>query len=209
VRENTNEKRGLSVAKEQINYEKRIITIPNALSMFRIVLIPFIIWAYCMKKAYVMTAVLLVLSGLTDMVDGFIARHFHMISNVGKLLDPVADKLTQAAVMISLVTRFSFMLLPLVILILKEITNFTLGLIFYRKSGKVNGADWHGKVATCMLYAMMIVHVLWIDIPVVVSNVLIIISAMLLLLSFVLYGIKNIKLLQWDAVFYRKGRLNE
>lgn len=195
--------------REQTNYEKRIITIPNVLSMFRIILIPFIIWAYCWDKNYTMTAVLLVLSGLTDMVDGFVARHFCMISNVGKFLDPVADKLTQAAVMISLVTRFSFMLLPLVILVLKEITNFILAFIFYRKSGKVYGADWHGKVATCMLYAMMFLHVVWIDIPAIVSNVLVVICAILMLLSFVLYGIKHIKLLHWDTFFCRKGELNE
>ena len=86
--------------------ENRIITIPNLLSAFRLVLIPVFLWTYCIREEYLVTAGLLLLSGLTDLADGFIARRFHMVSNLGKMLDPVADKLTQAAMLICLVTRF-------------------------------------------------------------------------------------------------------
>ncbi len=58
-----------------------------------------------------MTAILLVLSGATDIVDGFIARSFHMVSDLGKVLDPIADKLTQAAMLICLITNFSLMMI--------------------------------------------------------------------------------------------------
>ena len=74
----------------------RILTIPNILSVMRIVMIPFIVLSYCDGKIY-LSAILIVLSGITDVVDGFIARHFHMESAVGKALDPIADKLTMAA----------------------------------------------------------------------------------------------------------------
>ena len=100
--------------------ENKIFTIPNALSFFRICLIPLIIWLYVVKIQPFWAGYILILSGITDIVDGFIARHFHMISNLGKVLDPIADKLTQAAVLICLIVRFPFMLFPFILLIAKE-----------------------------------------------------------------------------------------
>ena len=85
--------------KENLN---RIITVPNLLSFFRLCLIPVIIWSYCVKKNPLLAGEILLLSGLTDLADGYIARRFHRISNLGKILDPVADKLTQAAMLICL-----------------------------------------------------------------------------------------------------------
>ena len=84
----------------EVNQEEnlnRIITVPNLLSFFRLCLIPVIIWSYCVKKNPLLAGEILLLSGLTDLADGYIARRFHRISNLGKILDPVADKLTQAA----------------------------------------------------------------------------------------------------------------
>ena len=80
------------------NTRKQLFTIPNLLSLLRLCMIPLIIWLYCTQKNYALTAVVLVLSGLTDMVDGYIARRFNMVTDLGKALDPVADKLTQASV---------------------------------------------------------------------------------------------------------------
>ena len=90
--------------KEHLN---RIITVPNLLSFFRFCLIPVIIWSYCVKKNPLLAGEILLLSGLTDLADGYIARRFHRISNLGKILDPVADKLTQAAMLICLFPRSS------------------------------------------------------------------------------------------------------
>jgi len=102
-------------------YQKKILTIPNLLSLFRICLIPVIVWLYCVKENYLWTTITLVISGLTDVVDGFIARRFGMISDFGKAFDPVADKLTQIVTLYCLVTRFPLMLLPLGVLIVKEV----------------------------------------------------------------------------------------
>ena len=104
--------------KENLN---RIITIPNLLSFFRLCLIPVMIWSYCVKEKPLLTGEILLLSGLTDLADGYIARRFHMISNLGKILDPVADKLTQAAMLICLFVRFPHMLLLIVIMAVKEL----------------------------------------------------------------------------------------
>ena len=80
--------------------KEQLFTIPNLLSLVRLALIPLIVWLYCVKHEYLWAVVVVVLSGVTDIVDGFIARKYHMVSDFGKILDPVADKLTQAALII-------------------------------------------------------------------------------------------------------------
>ena len=121
-------------------YKHKMITIPNLLSLFRLLLIPVVVWLYTVKHDPLWTCVILVLSGITDVVDGIIARKCHMVSDLGKALDPVADKLTQIAMLFCLVTRFVWMLLPLCVMIVKELAAGILGLVVIRKTGKVDGA---------------------------------------------------------------------
>lgn len=176
-------------------YQKKIITIPNILSLCRILMIPPLFWLYCVKGDYIMTLCILILSGLTDVVDGFIARHYNMVSDVGKVLDPIADKLTQAVMLGCLITRFKYMLIPLLILVVKEIFAAITGWLTIKKSGEVYSAVWHGKAATALLYASMAIHILWFDIPVVISNLLITLCVVMMVISAVLYGIRNIKII--------------
>lgn len=103
------------------NYKNKILTIPNVLSFFRLCLIPLFVWLYYSQQKYLETAYILMLSGATDIIDGFIARKYHMISDVGKVLDPIADKLTQAAMLFCLFTRFPLMIVPLALLLVKEL----------------------------------------------------------------------------------------
>ena len=179
---------------------KQIFTIPNFLSFLRLCMIPLIIWLYCAQKNYVLTAVVLVLSGVTDTIDGFIARHFNMVTDLGKALDPIADKLTQASVMFCLLTRFQMMLIPLLLLIFKELCNGIMSLVVIKKTGKVCGADWHGKVCTWLLYAMMFLHIVWFDIPREWSTVLISICVIMMTVSFGLYMIRNYKMLTKEVI---------
>lgn len=176
--------------------ENKILTIPNLLSLFRLILIPVIVWLYWVRKDYFPAGVLLIVSGLTDLADGYIARRFHAVSNVGKILDPIADKLTQAAMLFCLVTRFPLMAAPFGFLIIKEIFIGTTGLLMIRKTGKVVGADFHGKVATTLLYAMMILHIFWIDIPSTVSAVSILICLVSMAFTLLTYGSRNMRVLQ-------------
>lgn len=174
---------------------KQIFTIPNFLSFLRLCMIPLIIWLYCAQKNYVLTAVVLVLSGLTDTIDGYIARRFNMVTDLGKALDPIADKLTQASVMFCLLTRFQMMLVPLLLLIFKEVCNGIMSLFVIKKTGKVCGADWHGKVCTWLLYAMMFLHIVWFDISRQWSTALISICVIMMTVSFALYMVRNYKML--------------
>ena len=84
----------MMVATIENKYQKKILTIPNILSIFRICLIPFTAYLYVCKKEYLLTLWMLILSGITDIIDGSIARSFNMIIDFGKILDPIADKLT-------------------------------------------------------------------------------------------------------------------
>lgn len=182
--------------KQPATTENRIITIPNLLSFFRICLIPIIVCLYLVAQRHFAAGCILVLSGLTDLVDGVIARKFHMVSNVGKVLDPVADKLTQAAMLVCLAMRFPQMLLPLALMVCKELAMLITGVWVIRQTGVVSGAVWHGKIATVLLYAMMLLHIFWPAIPASVSAAFIAASTLMIGLSFALYLIRNIRLLR-------------
>ena len=174
-------------------YKHKIITIPNLLSFFRLLLIPVIVWLYVGKRDPLWACILLVLSGVTDIIDGIIARKCQMVSDFGKAFDPVADKLTQIAMLFCLVTRFKWMLLPLCVMVVKELTAGILGLVVIRKTGNVDGAVWHGKATTVSLYSMMVIHLVWYNIPGVVSGILIGACTALALLSAYMYTRQNIK----------------
>ena len=104
----------------EMDKRRRALTIPNLLSAFRILLVPVMAALYCGAGNYPLTAGVLLLSGATDVADGYIARRFHMVSDLGKVLDPVADKLTQAAALGCLLTRFEAMWWVLGVLVCKE-----------------------------------------------------------------------------------------
>ena len=93
---------------EDTPIRKQLLSIPNLMGYFRILLIPVIVWRYVTAETvtdYYIAAVIIGISGITDFLDGFVARRFHMITKVGKALDPIADKLTQGAVVLSLCFR--------------------------------------------------------------------------------------------------------
>ena len=163
------------------------------MSFFRLCLIPVIVWLYCFEKNYLWTTVIFIASGLTDIVDGFIARKFDMISDFGKAFDPVADKLTQIVMMFCLVTRFPLMLIPLVILIIKEALAAIMNMITLEKAGFVVAAVWHGKLNTVLIYTTMFIHIVWFNIPEIVSDVLIAICIIMMLISSFLYTKSDVK----------------
>lgn len=184
----------VSMATDGTNtYQKKIITIPNVLSFFRLCLIPVIVWLYTVKQDYLWTLLILLMSAITDIVDGIIARKCNMISDFGKAFDPVADKLTQMAMLFCLVSRFPYMMIPFVLLVVKEVFTGITALITIKRTNTVKGAVWHGKLTTVALYSMMAIHLLWYNIPRTVSLILVSICIGIMLMSFILYAIQNIK----------------
>lgn len=135
--------------------DKKILTIPNLMSFFRILLVPVFAVLF-LRGVPVWPVVVLVLSGLTDLFDGLIARKFNQISDLGKMLDPVADKLTQIAVVACLTTVYKApMLVLLVFYVVKEAAMLIGGAVLLKSRKVVPFAKWFGKAATFEFYLAM------------------------------------------------------
>ena len=112
---------------EKVFQKSQVWTIPNIMSLFRLILIPFII-VYYFTGHYTVAIVLIAISALSDVLDGPIARHFNMISDLGKILDPLADKLTEGALLVCLAFRYKLMIVLFLVMALKEFFMVKLGL---------------------------------------------------------------------------------
>ena len=174
--------------------DNKILTIPNALSVLRILMIPAIV--YYINNRYELAFFYLMLSGTTDVLDGLIARKFHITSDLGIVLDPIADKLTQGCVLIAVAKSTPWMTALCILLIVKESIMGIGGLIVLRKTNKTYSANWYGKLANCCIYATLAVHILWKEMPPVYSNGMIILCAVAMLLSLVLYCLKYVSILK-------------
>lgn len=135
----------------------RIFTLPNLLSFFRLMLIPFIVYFF-ENESYLWAFAILALSGATDVVDGWIARTFHLVSDFGKAIDPVADKLTQIVVLFCLMREYWWVLAALVF---KETVIGVMTLIALRKTHSIYSAGWYGKLCTVVIYLSMAALILW------------------------------------------------
>ena len=171
--------------------KKVLFNIPNCLCFFRILLIPLFLYVYFVadfKNRYIVAAFVLVISGISDFLDGFIARKFNMVTDFGKFIDPVADKLTQFVLAITLLFSYPLAWILLIIIILKDLMLAIVGLYLYDYGLKITGASWWGKIATAYFYIIVIV-LIGLHIPnTVISFVLIITGSVLMLLSFILYA---------------------
>lgn len=129
----------------------KIITIPNAMSVCRIILIiPFVICF--LNEKYIEAAVLIIISGLTDCFDGLIARKLNQISALGKILDPIADKLTLIAVGICLCVYMPIVTPVMIILMAKDFLMLLGGIALIKCNVTPSPAKWYGKVGTIMFY---------------------------------------------------------
>lgn len=129
--------------------------IPNALTIIRFLLIPFIIY-YIFTGEFILAFIFFTLSGITDIADGFIARKFNLISNFGKLMDPLADKLTQIATLTCLVISSIIPTWILIIVLLKEFIMIVGSAFLYGKDVVVY-SRWYGKTATVLFYLAIVV----------------------------------------------------
>lgn len=141
-----------------------MINLPNTLTIFRIILIPiFCVLFFMGPDYYAYAGLMLILSGLSDMFDGFFARKFNQETELGKILDPIADKLTLAAVVVCMWyayhNSFPWISLALGIMLIKEISMAVGGFIIVSKGKKLVKAKWWGKIATVIFYASMILIV--------------------------------------------------
>lgn len=185
--------------------KKDMVKIPNILCYIRILLIPLFIILYIKAdspKDYLRAAAIVFISGATDFFDGFIARKFDMVTEFGKLIDPLADKLTQVSLIVVLILKVKWMFLLLILFVLMQLFLLTAGLVMLKRGTKLNGAKWFGKISTTVFYAVMLVLISFPTIKPVNSNLLMLFCGVFLLLSFLMYikeyvnlyhGLKTVK----------------
>lgn len=184
---------------------KGCLTIPNLLSLLRIIVIPIFAYFFIKGEA-VLAIVMLALSGISDFLDGKIARKFNQVSDLGKVLDPVADKLTQITLAVLLfvsfnqasdemLKAFSWVFL---VFIVKELVMVVFGGIMLLLNLRPSAAEIYGKVATFAFYAIMILIVAFgpevgvlrevmFELPKTLMMILVVVSAILTLVAFVSY----------------------
>lgn len=180
------------------DWKKEILTIPNLLSLFRLVLIPVYVVIYLQateQAHYFIAGGILAASTLTDLIDGKIARRFNMISNVGKVLDPIADKLTQFTLMLCLAINHPVaknqpvIWVIFALFVLKEIFQLVLMCVYLRKGKMLSGALLSGKICTAVLFVSLILLVLMPGINATAAAVISMINGALLLVAFVHYAL--------------------
>lgn len=168
--------------------KKENLNIPNILSLARIIIIvPFVL--YFLNDDYLASAFVLIVSGFSDMFDGMIARSLGQITPLGKVLDPLADKLTLTAVIICMGIKFPEIVPFVVILILKDLSMLIAGSFLIKKGIEPPAARWYGKVATVFFYVSVIIIValkaIWgVNRPIVSISLLSITSAFMLFALF-------------------------
>lgn len=169
-------------------------SIPNILSYFRLLLIPLFIVLY-VQEDFTEALITLAASGLSDILDGCIARKYDMVTDLGKVLDPVADKLTQCAMMLCVAMRYPAMWWLLGLHVVKETVMLIMGWYVLKRTDTVNSAIWAGKLCTGVIYAVMMLHVILPHLPQPVSVGCTIVCAGLIVLSLIVYTARYVKIL--------------
>lgn len=172
------------------NWKRQVFTIPNILSLFRLILIPVYVHIYMNAQSitdYHLAAAILAVSCLTDAVDGQIARRFNMITAVGKVLDPLADKITQFTLIVCLAMRHPVLWSIIGLFVAKELFQLVAGYIIVRHGRILKGAQISGKICTTVLFVSLTLLVLVPDIhPKWVLGITII-DGLFLLIAFIDY----------------------
>lgn len=172
------------------NWKKEILTIPNLLSLFRLALIPvyMVIYLNATKPShYFLSAAILAVSCLTDLIDGKIARHFNMISTVGKILDPIADKATQFTLIVCLASRYPVLWYLVVYFFIKECFQLIAGGLALRKGKMLEGALLSGKICTTVLFVSLIVLIMIPQIDPNIVTIVAIVDAGFMTVAFISY----------------------
>lgn len=175
---------------------KYIKHIPNILTIIRFIFVPFIIVALALNN-YILALVLFTLSSISDILDGYIARKYNAISDFGKLMDPLADKLTQLSILVTLSLKNIIPLWIAIILICKELVLICGASFLYGKQLVVS-SKWYGKLTTVLLYLAVVssfmIHIFNLPHFDIYIYVLAVILAIFSLISYITY-------------FYGKGYL--
>ncbi len=187
------------------DWKKDVFTIPNFLSLFRLALIPFYIIIYLKAQSpedYYLAATILAVSCLTDLIDGQIARRCNMMSTVGKVLDPFADKVTQFTLVVCLSIKYPILWSLIILIFVKEIFQLVAGIVLFRKGKMLKGAQFTGKICTTVLFVSLITLVMFPNIGETAVFWITIVDGIFLLIAFtdyiIVYNRKDSKFQEFD-----------
>lgn len=166
---------------------KKFFTIPNILSVARIIMVPFFVVLY-MLEYYKISLVLFVLSGVTDVLDGWIARRFNQVSDIGKVLDLLADKLTMVSVLACLYFNHYINIIIFLVIVGKELFQVAGGIFLWKKKIVVSSNIW-GKLTTVLLYAGIFAIFVFPDHT--IGNIMLFVAIIIALIAMIQYIIKN------------------
>lgn len=172
------------------NWKREIFSIPNLLSLFRLILIPVYAALYLNATEdyqFFVAGTILTVSCLTDMIDGRVARKFNMITTLGKVLDPLADKLTQFTLTICLSLKYPALYPVLGLFVIKELFQLSLGIFFLRKGKMLTGALMPGKICTTVLFISLIALVLFPNMSSIAVNLISVTDTLFLAIAFSSY----------------------
>ena len=174
-----------------------ILTLPNLLSFLRIPMAFLFYYFYNWGNGtgVILAAVTLLVSALTDLLDGKIARHFHQVSEFGKILDPVADKVTQATFILCLFRPYPATIPLFIFFVVKEVTIAIFALIAVTKSGENHGALIYGKVNTVLLYICLGLLLFWVGMPGYVASLILDVAFLSLFMAMTLYLIAYVRII--------------
>lgn len=173
--------------------------IPNILTVLRFLLIPFILH-FLVHDEFILAIIFLTLSGITDILDGTIARKFNFITNFGKLIDPLADKITQLSILGMLVSKNIIPLWILVIVLLKEATMVAGASFLYGKELVVS-SKWYGKASTVLFYLAIVLSMIFRDLQ--IQN------GIDLIIYYVAVAMTMFSLVMYFREFYMQGYLKK
>lgn len=167
------------------------LNVANIITIYRILLVPFFVYSYYVvdKGNYnIFSALIILISGLTDFLDGYVARKYNMITELGKILDPIADKLTQFVVSIILAFTYPLFYVPLFLFMVKDGLLLIGGYYIFKKNGRhIDQAKLPGKIATLIFFVCSFILITF-RCPSHISNILISITIMSSFIALVYYS---------------------
>lgn len=178
--------------------KKDIFTIPNILTYIRILLVPAFVLVYTNSRSlsgHIWAIAIVAISALTDIVDGIIARKYNMITDLGKIIDPIADKAMQFAMIFCVVVRYRLIWILFAIYAVKELVSLAFSSYLFKHGKHIEGANWAGKLCTVVLYAVMLALIAIPKIPDRIVKIMIAVSSAFMILAFIVYMSAYIRLL--------------
>lgn len=175
-----------------------IFKIPNILTYIRILMVPVFVIVYLNARtlsAHIWSVVIVILTEATDVVDGYIARKYNMITDLGKIIDPIADKAIQFAMLFCVIVRYHKVWILLIIYAVKELVSLAFSAYLFRRGKHIAGANWAGKLCSVILFLVLLTLIAVPSVPDNIVNILILVGGIFMLLAFAVYMTAYVKLL--------------